>query len=45
VEEKVKLGLEEVLELARSRGEPFSDESVLAYFEMWKTMTGQGAKA
>jgi protein associated with RNAse G/E len=45
VEEKVKLGLEEVLELARSRGEPFCDESVLAYFEMWKSMTGQGAKA
>lgn len=45
VEEKVKLGLEELLDLARSRGEPFRDESVLAYFEMWKAMTGQDAKA
>lgn len=45
VEEKVKLGLEEVLELAKSRGEPFRDESVLAYFKMWKAMAGQDSKA
>jgi uncharacterized protein len=39
VEDKVKAGLEELLERVRKREEPFHDDSVLAYYELWKTCT------
>lgn len=36
VEEKVKAGLDELLELVKGRREPFDDEAVRAYYRLWR---------
>lgn len=36
VEEKVKAGLEELLDLTKRRMDPFNDEAVQMYYRLWK---------
>jgi uncharacterized protein len=44
VEEKVKLGLGELLELVKQRQDPFDDHSVLEYYQLWKNSVKDGSQ-
>lgn len=41
VEEKVKAGLEELLELVQQRQEPIDDGAVQAYYRLWRAYAGR----